>query len=1200
MSEFKGSTTLVFNTTWVAPSTTLVFGDKGELPNILVSGFDASIVSNPSIKSGMVIVSPVGLHSLVFGFQSAENTSHQIKAIGFDSWLAGQASIINTSHQIKISGISSLKLGFTDVQLYKRYLLLTGYGSQSFGIPYLIGGVRYLNVRGFDSLRYGLLKAVNTTADQIAAPKGINQSVVPAVSVSPRILYPTSILPPKWGYHGIGFVPTLKPDGVNSNAFGDSTAWFRVRELNPDIIVIPETGYPVVYDPTQEVQAPSIIDGAIFGDIAIKNLSAFVQPVSINDTSVPDYSSVFSNRRYVELRSIDSLAFGGSVISNKTPSITPVPISNPYFESQGIGYSIRYILGAGQDFLSLGKPTVIKTPELLPKSVLATAITPPTVWHKNRRLVLAGIESLEFGMPTTWFRYRYIEPQSWQSDVYSNQATLTHDLREVIASGFTREAYGTAWVSRGVRLLNPLGIYKIFPANHFVGRHQEIKPFGYIASAFGTRIIPVNLNIYPLGLPAMQWGLNTAYLSTQYVPASGFITVGQQPADRWGATYTYNSVQYIVQEYDSASDLTPPAWSEWTLIENRNKTTSPRGLASLRFGYNKIDNGARQLSPLGISPITGGRDDVSMIAYSIRRIVAGDIEPPAMSAWYVVYNDARIISTIGARTSEVGLASIEKTRRYFESIGGTDTLAIGQAMIAYRVRSIEIEPRYSIHPPQIELPTINNYKSYIDAIGYESNVNGSPSLSIRFNIIAPKWAHRDYLGEPFVKNLTPEIRGYGHDSIEFGVTNVRTQWRGLWARGDTATNFGAIRIADTKQSIGPIGWLDTKLGDKLIVIKMGAPPYSEQKISLEYYGIEFVEGGENGEKQIPKPSLNQNVLYQESFVATKFGANRVWSNNIEIMSGIAIHNVPDGVVVKNKNSKITFDSDNSEHKISSAIVFGKPRLSPHTIYAVVEAPNQAILNHRGPELHYVDGKYPSKVGIQIGLPKVEGTIRTVYARSSINTYMGIASLALVTRIVKPKSFGGIRVGLPKIPFTLQGIVMYDNQPAMTSYGKPDLRLGELLNRVVEAIGIPQPIFNQQSISLWERTVNPIGIDTLRMGTIKNGDKPYMWQGLRVGEHVPTSIGAGDTLLFGESFVSLLIREVSAQGSDFFISEYSPFDFDKRMKVKRQEVDSKATTVVGVIGIEPASYYGVADFTFGQHYIRPDGNSEQFRKGGYHA
>lgn len=1137
--------------------------------------------------------------------ENAIGPNQSILASGFNAAQYGVTSLWNKNRfLLPLSLGKQSAFGAAYAYNLKQFINLSGIDSASYGKPYLAGGVVWLLVAGKDTSTYGSTLVINTTANRDLAPQGFNSSTIPAPNVKPWILHTVGIDSQQMGVPSTR-TAVLVPKGFHEYNYGAPTVWYHTRPLELAGIPSYETGYPLVFDPTQFVQPPSLITSAIFGDTATKNLSHFIKPSAINDGDVSVWAILENYNRHYNLDGFASQAIGAAAITNKTPSIFIEGIA-PYGAGMpAIGYAVRQVAPSGFDQLLLGTPLLTKTPELLPTGIDSQSISKPAVWYKNRNIKLDGIDSAIFSEQTIWFRYRNIYPQHWLSQALS-EPTATHGARRVIASGFSQDDYGQPWVSQGTRLLEPVSIHEIRASKHMVGFTREIKPVGYVATLFGERIIPNSRTVAPLGFAGL-WGLTEVGLYTRYLSAAGFISVGQQPADRWGSYKVYNKAQYIVQEFDGNSGLVPPAWSDWTLIENRNKQLNASGLNSLRFGYAQIDNNAAPLLPLSIAPPAAKPNEATMIAHGVRYLIADGIDSLVMGTWGAVFNDARVLAPYSFIDSEYGTHSAVNNRRYYRDYGRIDSLETGTPAIGYAIRTIDIEPRYSIQPPQINLPTIDLWTKYATFNGYETAAYGTPSLSIHFRNIAPKWVHRDNAGEPAVRNLTPMLGVYGHNSEDFGVSSIRTQWRDVYASGAAATLFGSTQIADSKRVIEVRGWRDTSMGNKHVVVRTGAPPYSEQRISLdgyqdfdknEYvggYGIEF-DATLLGER-IPPPSINQNVLYTNGHKDSKFGDTTIHSNNLVIESGIARHSFGDNASIRNKNNVISI---NALQSIVSSIVVGRPSLSPHTIYAMTEASDQAKANHPTQNrLHFIDGFNDSSPSAKIGSPSVESTIRNIVGQSFNSTALGIATLRLQKQEIKPRSFSLKRMGVPSIPFTDQELIPFGDNKDMAGYGKPALNIPDTGDKFVVVDGFNEQAVPKPIVQLKNRVISPIGYDALIMGAKKTGDTPYMWQGLRVGAHVPTAITGGDMSKFGLSWISLKIRQVDVEGFYTFASEYDIDSFNERMtiKLKKPVIDNiQRVSAVGFITLAD----GASSIKNNQHFIRPDGNSDQFRKGGYHA
>jgi hypothetical protein len=84
--------------------------------------------------------------------------------------------------------------------------------------------------------------------------------------------------------------------------------------------------------------------------------------------------------------------------------------------------------------------------------------------------------------------------------------------------------------------------------------------------------------------------------------------------------------------------------------------------------------------------------------------------------------------------------------------------------------------------------------------------------------------------------------------------------------------------------------------------------------------------------------------------------------------------------------------------------------------------------------------------------------------------------------------------------------------------------------------------------------------------------------------------------YGVSFISHRVRQVHPAGFDAFISTYTVSNFKSRMKVSLANIIvPDLNQVVGVVGILPEQY-STPDIKLAVHYIRPDGNTDQYRKG----
>lgn len=1162
-------------------------------------GFQSSVVgAAATIENSDTIIAIAGWQSAEYGSQHNVVSSREVLSpVGFDSSVIDKPNVINGARGVVATGIASPIFSKPLIYNLKQLVTLTGYVQSSYGSAYVKGGIKYALPTGIYSTVFGIPETV-----KYIKPTGIDSLNMPAPSVSPRMVRPLGVISLAVGSPNIR-IPAIQPKGMAHSSYGTPTVWYHTRSLGTTGFNSFDTGYPKVFDPTQFIQQSAFNRTAVFGDIYAKNHLTLISGAGeINDSTVSQWSVIENTGRPLKARGFISQAFGNQSIRNKSPSIFFHGLPAPIFYAPSISYGVNTIAPTGFDRLGLGDPKFTKTPQLFPLGFIAAQFGQQWVSNHTRTIENSSKDHSVVSKPTVWFRFRYAAISSWQSSKFGDKSSVTHGVREMIGHGFSVQAYGNAWLSYAVRLIEPKSITTKQLSNHYVGRHQEIKPFGFIATQFGTRIIPESLSVYPLGFTG-TFGLTTAYLQTQHIKPKGYMSAGEQAAFRWGRQIVYNAVQYITQNYAGDSGLVPPKWSDWTVIENRNKTIGAIGTLMQKFGYSQIDNHARLIEPKGL--IATGFDK-NLIAYRIRQLPLQGIEPPYMSDWLIVHNGARVIAPVGANHTAIGNADLINTRRYYRSVGRIESQEFGTSMIAYRIRTIDIEKRYSIAPPIIRMPTVDLHTRYVEFNGYETAKYGLASLSIHFRIITPRWTHNEKSGSPALRNVTPELLTRGHDSQEYGNTSIRTQWRDVYAQGDNTSSIGLIKISDTKQHIQVRGFLDSLASQKHIVTKTGSAPYSVQNIWLhDEDGSSQGQGYGIAPPRMTNPTLNQNVLYPISDkVSSRFGVQFVWSNNLTVDGGIGV--VEDAVPSPNVRNKDNIISVTSQ-KIESQIAFGKPRLSPHTIYAVVEAPAQAIKNHRadnGGGLHYVGGYENGRhtVGAQFGKAFIESSIRTIKPYWIFDPYSltGRPTATLVRRVVEPNGIRLGRFGVPSIPFSPQQIELYEgiydssiNKPLITRppYTGP---------QQIKPIGLYSTVFGKTYSDNFIRVLTAIGKSSLSMGLSKPNDKPFMWQGLRIGEHVPLIIGGDDMSRHGLTWISLRVRGIEANGFNAFVSEYTLSSFNERMNVSNADKKLPVKLTIQPAAIAPNNNIGYQDVKLGQHYIRPDGNSDQFRKGGYHA
>lgn len=1166
------------NASWQLPS---------ESTQIAHTGTDYLESGAPTVYNLVQITNPLG-----------------IAAQGF-----GTAELNKSAIALLPAGFSGLGIGATVIYNLRQYLSPISINALDTSTAYVSGGVKNISVAGLGSLAFGNITAVNTKASQTAAPTGIAIPTFTAPGVSPRMLYLSGV-----AFPGMGAVTVQRnpmPFGFDAALFGQAYIEYKTKTFAPIGIAASDLGYPEVFDPTQKVYPSAPVEVGLFGDARIVNKSAVVQVEGIDALGISAWALVESTRRHLEGAGWNSLAFSVGSITNKSPSLIPSgfdALSSPSATDTGIGFSIRTLYPSGINLSGQGSPELVKTPELLPNGFSGDMGT-PTVWPSVRNLDGWGVDTQGIGRATLWFRYRDLALQGYATEGYG-KTTASHRNRELLGLGADTMAFGVATFGNLNRSLLPSGIGATFASAHMVGGLRFLRTVGFESTEWGGRIIPEVQSTYPLSFTG-SYGMLVLYNRTQLVKPPGFLTVGQQSADRWGTPEIWNLRQYLSMLYDPDSELNPPTWPQWTLIENRNHTMHTSGLNLALIGQPQIDNKARQLLSPGIAaPANDSSFLAAFVAYRVRSFHINGIEPPYISGWETTYNSAAVLALQGISGQVFGSGRIENTRRFFDRIGGIEAGWSGYPMVDFRIRALSIEGRYSIDAPSIPLPETKLYTRYVEPRGTDMSGVGGASLAIHWTLITPRWTLQNLYGSPALRNVTPELYQQGCASEEFGDAFVRLQWRPVEAEGSLIQLFGQFVIAYRNRALYLSGLNAGAFGDKLTVVRTGAPPYSTQYVDLNPVIIAGEVGGVAGEpsgdgygikppqpNQVGLPIINQQIVYvkQESS-SDLFGGGRVTANSIRVEPGYWDLLVGAPTISARIRRLIVekYDYEDSQYQ-------GKPVMSPLTVWAVMEAPPQAIVNHNGARLHYVDG-LNRPPGAIFGTPTAMNQHRSIQVSGNNGDEIpwtfanyGLPIFSLRRQYVSPAGFGNFRSGWHSVPgpqsveqfSSADCLMLGDLSIAPGPYYGPQFVKEEGLDSL--AIGNPQ-------VDLWIRSIFPVGDIVMSMGSSLLLDTPYQWQGLRIGPLMPTLPSGYDAASMGEPALSFRIREVDPNGFDAFLCEYQLDQFEQRMRVSRNTVvrPSHRLSPVGI----PAFASFASDVRPGVRYIRPDGNADQFRKGAF--
>lgn len=974
--------------------------------------------------------------------------------------------------------------------------------------------------------------------------------------------------------------------------------------------------------------SPPSVDALCFGATFVTK-QQFVDPAAWDSSSFPAASlKVTLNWEYPTPYAVVSASWVGAL------SYTPPAGEILAQWTQGYGPAEdQFFDPHGFEAQTFGTTSLRNTFEIVsPSGFDSHQPSPPSIWNLTQQLKLGGIPSkLAFGQTKIENLRRYLTLAGINSNVFG-VARLQGGIWPLNVYGIPAPITGAPWVSCSPRFLEPVSIPWNFYTLHQVGTHQGVQPQGFEATQWGTRIVPESQSLYPEGF-AGEFGDAWASLGTRYLLPNGFKFHAAEE-HRFGYSRTWNWQSY----YDISTDPNDPAFSGetfgiWTSVENRNKvithhSTSPGALPSPQ-----IDNAARPLLTTGIAaPDPGKWEKTADVSHGIRFVQPQALLSEVVSRWGVVANGARLLKTSGELHEQLGVGTIWNNRRWLNKVGDFEATQWGSNRVSPGITHVTFDPRYTVEPPRIEMPNVRLNTRYVEvAEGLDSYRTGGHALHIHWNIAYPKWTYdtRNWTGVPEVKNVTPMLRQMGRNSEEFGDTQVRTAWREIVTLETYATQFGKTKIADRRLWINPAAAPAPHLPLAHEVFNLDPDPPALQKVVIQgHQSIGY--GPLTGTTKLwypPQPVDNHGFGEPTMNAISIFP---VWEEDSGVFGNAVVS--LQGVINATVGYELGRDMANptvwmrvrrlyaappTNTPPSDFLVVGNPRLSPHTIYSVVEVTAQAIRNHDWPgHLHYVDEVLTPSGSYWLhgpGTPAVGHRYRYVAPRHEVDpethkipdpARYGVAKVANKHHWVRPEGLRSMSFGRPVMMGTRRNIEVVNNISELDDAELAEHKFGERFSKPMVAYRVrklsPAGIhstnkFDPAVVDHFHRFVKPTGWFSQAVGEYSGYQNPYQWQRLRVGPLVPNYMEGFDASACGETWVSLFRRGVSVPG--FVATQTGPSEdaFALRMRVRRGTSDTPAARAIYPSGVGAHTVGGTGLMNMTQ-FIRPDGNMDNYRKG----
>ena len=743
------------------------------------------------------------------------------------------------------------------------------------------------------------------------------------------------------------------------------------------------------------------------------------------------------------------------------------------------------------------------------------------VRNQHETVIASGFDSAVFGTATLYNALQTLMPQGFDSSEVGIIEKLYNARQIVKALSLLSQASGTAFFENSIRYYNMQGVSQFASGTAWVTlarRTLEVQP---LAGSIGIPTVgPFLQTITPASLAGTIGNAtvldNSQTITARAVADEAYGTAwlslnprrlypqGATGADeglqngQWGNAYVWNLTQ-IVKHYNDDTEPTGGVFGTYTQIYNRNRTITTYGLQSARYG-----NGANlYLGPvIDLQGFQSEETGLAAVTHKIRTVVPEEISLAPISAYAVVFNDARVLAPSHVQSSEYGNATIANTRRTFDRIGGLDSAQFGLAFVDDKVRTLYVY--YPPGPTAVPEPRVSlTVNTLIPASVDNTNEFGLPRLEERHTIITPKWkTQTDRTGFPVVRNLTPEIHPWGLDAAEAGKPYVGLYTRTINAQGLEQTAFGNTIIKDRRL------WIQVQA--------IGAPTVP-QNITVAHipaitdYPQTVCPAGVEGAIGIASVESTFKEVYPAS-VTGNIGSPKLIYYGINFVGQGAYTAQSDQYGTPNVVSYQTVTAAGFE---SAGI--GIPLMSPWWIRPY----------------HVGDGSGQS-IGY-VGTPTIELQNRNLPVDGLYSAAFGNTVLSHKKRFVYPVGLDSFKRGYPKLngPKTLkfQG-------KANTAIGTAWVYSPYYGPQTITYGGFGGESFGTTEVQGWIRDIYPAGLDSAQFGTARlHPPEPL----------IPAGFDAAE---FGTALVDYKNRVLTMEGFDSADFSYGAGAFADRFTVKR--------------------------------------------------
>jgi hypothetical protein len=777
-----------------------------------------------------------------------------------------------------------------------------------------------------------------------------------------------------------------------------------------------------------------------------------------------------------------------------------------------------------------------------------------------------GLDATRWGL--IHFEYipiedQHVAPMGIPGASFGTSAEVSNWWRLIWMPDATRKtAYGTPFVDFRIRYVDVFqGINSLTPGAFQVGFHRDITAIGRDHSEFGTAEIMVK-TVRPDGWLSFEAGPNPRVTyAKQFIGPRGY-----RPFDS-GEPYVWNLTQ-IVGHRNFCPELGYYCGAEWGqthhfFVLNRNRHIYPYGTVMTRFEFRAalVLNAGRALLMRSKDPENFGPwYERHMISHYVRYLPVPGLDSFRIVTHHKIHNAAQAIYPTGIdatqfgsfdkilwrwlrqnglRHDESGIPWVSFSPRYVQIYSNRSSSRFSHPFVAFGQRPLAPE---SIPPSYIPWPYLTQ--------------KPVPRIT-------PRWQRNEYqFGQPSVKNVTPQLFVFGKRMFE---SIPQYNW-----------------VSHSPRYPSPEGWQVGRYGKPDVVFRnrtiyMGTHVSSRvpQHFRVENKdptpvlpGPQFVYmsnvcryagPGQGNCSGTGRPTVHANSLRPSGFSSLFVGAPSFIHNAVRFRSwhsnplgytafGTPSLNRPESVHFGPFTSESWGEERGEHYGRAPTSQPPKFRVSPHTIWARLDAPQQALINHNNTKFCEVDkfcaepghpfggnhtGPWFGSIRVRPEPGSEEDTVIVCGQSFNQNTWschrmfmrMGEPSLENKKRVLEMDGWLSPLFGFPRLttPFT-RTVRVWGSANDDASYGNafvwdngPRYATNVTLGLVFKA--------GTTHIENFHREIYPVGLNATQWGN----NNPMV--------HFPRRLTPYNNVLtqYGTTWVSHSPRWVLMMGADHFIS-----------------------------------------------------------------